>query len=86
MTHDELLAKINETEPFLYSWQPYESVQFIARRHLFALRAVIELHKPKSMGETTELLGEYECRGCAKAKGFAIYPCKTIRAIEKELS
>ena len=67
MTHDELLAKINE-----YGWVK-ESKPF------YALRAVVELHKPTVQTKD----GEPIC-GCAYG-AWTFYPCPTIQAIEKEL-
>jgi hypothetical protein len=71
MTHDELLAKIDDE--LIIHGQRGNVV-----KHSFALRAVVELHKPARIGE-----------GCSHCKMTAItsrpYPCPTIQAIEKEL-
>ena len=56
MTHDELLAKLD-----------YHRCVYTP-----ALRAVVELHKPKD--------GKKFCKTCGK-----FFPCSTIQAIEKEL-
>ena len=45
-----------------------------------ALRAVVELHKPLTSNDFTYCP---ECQYGSQAGG---YPCKTIQAIEKELS
>ena len=72
MTHDELLAKIDEASPadkIDAGWQS-------------ALRAVVELHKP------IEHDGKLICRECARLIdpwNENCYPCPTIQAIEKEL-
>jgi len=62
-----------------------------ARRYWFqsnALRAVVELHKPKKEvtgmgvtfeGVTTSLSTQFRC-GCG-----VLYPCPTVQSIEKEL-
>jgi hypothetical protein len=44
-----------------------------------ALRAVVELHKPKPY------LGDTACDNCTKSGFGYLYPCPTIQAIEKEL-
>jgi len=71
MTHDELLAKLVQTQ----GGPVYQ-----------ALRAVVELHKPeRGVIESwfkwlngTKIIG---CRLCDE-----LYPCPTIQAIEKELA
>ena len=84
MTHDELLAKIDEASPadkIDAGWQ-------------FALRAVVELHKPVEIPSR----GITACDACVvtistkinplqnfEHTAFTDYPCKTIQAIEKEL-
>ena len=77
MTHDELLAELTDTEPVY------------ARATLYsALRAVVELHKPKE--EDGKLWCEHEV--CYNHIEFlerddcdCSYPCPTLEAIEKEL-
>ena len=72
MTHDELLAKIDEEGEFLV--QHFDSKPIVHS----ALRAVVELHNPiihkgyKDQG--------FFCDNCEYD-----YPCPTIQAIEKEL-
>ena len=45
-----------------------------------ALRAVVELHKPR------DFYGTQVCDGCDTKLNWQIdYPCSTIQAIEKEL-
>ena len=73
MTYDELLAEITAE---------FYSDNTVGKKHInqhFALRAVVELHKPKA--KTKE--GEDIC-GCAYG-AWTFYPCPTIQAIEKEL-
>ena len=71
MTHDELIAKINEELATDYE-DPYGNVPL----GLNALRAVAELHRPEEQNHK-----EYEkCWNCS-----LLYPCPTIQAIEKEL-
>jgi hypothetical protein len=71
MTHDELLANIN-------------SNNFMESRTLetpyFALRAVVELHKPSPIPDWVPTEDKLMC-WCAH-----VYPCPTIQAIEKELA
>ena len=67
MTHDELLAKIN----YNIEGNPYDE-------YMSALRAVVELHKPRTESNY--------CAKCRNAGGKLVpYPCPTIQAIEKEL-
>ena len=69
MTHDELLAGIDEVYNNL-------GLQTIA-----ALRAVVELHKPRQF----ELMSGDWCSGCTLDDDSERYPCRTIQVIEKEL-
>ena len=95
MTHDELLKTV-ETDQELTKYLDKGLVSGditinTARQHWFqsnALRAVVELHKPKKEvtgmgvtfeGVTTSLSTQLLCN-CG-----ALYPCPTIEAIEKEL-
>ena len=69
MTHDELLAKIKTGNEFA-------GIKYAPDSHTFALRAVVELHY-EDFGTPGE---EIVCDWCK-----VIYPCPTIRVIEKEL-
>jgi hypothetical protein len=85
MSHDELLAKINETSPidkYDTGWQS-------------ALRAVVELHKPfenvtgvsSTANERVHVLSrQIQCSHCTFGTGIFYYPCPTIQSIEKELT
>jgi len=77
MTHEELLARIDEEGEFLVQY--FDSKPIVHS----ALRAVVELHKPKLW------LGiEMVCEGCGtdiEQNYNSGYPCPTIQAIEKEL-
>jgi hypothetical protein len=75
MTHDELLAKVEENRAYLASqvFDAYPSSNFVVTT---ALRAVVELHQPFEIDRE----GNYNCQECEWA-----YPCSTIQAIEKEL-
>jgi hypothetical protein len=78
MTHDELLAEIDDN--FTKCGDDCESCRR-DNASWFALRAVVELHKPmiwKNLGNDTD---GYKCQEC---EGNS-YPCETIQAIEKEL-
>ena len=75
MTHDELLAKM---------YLPFKNAEdaefFGLSKYRTALRAVVELHKPNSMG------GCNACEQWTTEGPYQIaYPCPTIQAIEKEL-
>jgi hypothetical protein len=92
MTHDELLAKVELTLG-TYISKYYGSKKDVELRSdvidsLQALRAVVELHKPKE--EDGKLWCEHEV--CYNHIEFlerddcdCSYPCPTIQAIEKEL-
>ena len=73
MTHDELLAEIDQ---WLFHSQLAKSEPNKAIKVLKALRAVVELHKPRDYKA-----GNW-CIGC---NADYEYPCPTIQAIEKEL-
>jgi len=79
MTHDELLAKLDELDHSC-------SVVGIT---VAALRAVVELHKPnKTGGCSAEYIDCHSSSGlhCDEScNTYVVYPCKTIQAIEKEL-
>ena len=69
MTHDKLLAKFSNDENGYAGSTPLQ--------RLYALRAVVELHKPWNFG----------CSHCINIEGgYMSYPCPTIQAIEKELA
>ena len=73
MTHDELSDKI------YWHWKNADDAEFFGLSgYRKALRAVVELHKPDMRGD---------CDVCTwtSGGGFVVYPCPTIRAIEKEL-
>jgi len=72
MTHDELLFIVN-SEQYMNSRTP--------ETPYFALRAVIELHKPHKIPDWVPTKNEYICEGCTR-----LYPCPTIQDIEKELA
>jgi hypothetical protein len=82
MTHDELLAKIKEMNPYVAiggdRWKQEQ-----------ALRAVVELHKPSEnyTGNICEYCFAlaYEPSGLSMEYEDFAYPCPTIQAIEKEL-
>ena len=80
MIHNELLAKIKTGNEFV-------GIKYAPDSHTFALRAVVELHKPITSTAFPEFLGI--CLACTPLSlNFyeAIrYPCPTIQAIEKEL-
>ena len=77
MTHDELLADIDEViEEFD---QKYDNSNI----YYDALRAVVELHKPVINPNSKE--PDSWCFQCAEGRYYAKYPCPTIQAIEKML-
>ena len=74
MTHEELLAKIDEGGARAFQVDSYGWI---------ALRAVVELHKPINNPNFPD--SDIWCWQCADGRGYAKYPCPTIQAIEKEL-
>lgn len=90
MTHDELLAIIDQIQMGAIEHQEVCDKLPLAYDSIKALRAVVELHKPyktKHFGEREEYLACYHCEQ-ATIEGDAYqlpYPCPTIQAIEKEL-
>ena len=90
MTHDELLEKIDLFQKET-TWDiPEDSIRFgISKRNHLALRAVVELHKPKE--EDGKLWCSHEV--CYNHIEFlerndcdCSYPCPTIQAIESALA
>ena len=70
MNHDELRSTIQH-----YNW--VEATDLIK-----ALDTVVELHKP----DESDFPDEWEsCVECSGNGYVALYPCLTIKAIEKEL-
>ena len=74
MTHEELLAKIN-------------NFTCCSGIHEVALRAVVELHKPHTVWVNFEGIPIQDCDYCGQLNSAedVPYPCPTIQAIEKEL-
>jgi hypothetical protein len=74
VTHDELLAKIKTGNEFA-------GIKYAPDSHTFALRAVVELHRPIKRPKWLPI--EFQGYSCNLCPGS--YPCPTIKAIEKEL-
>ena len=91
MTHDELLTKVDKRQYHPITGEVLTGT--IYYRYLEALRAIVELHKPKeqvtSMNVTTSKVFSTQtiCTQCSEGLGAyaTVYPCPTIKAIEKEL-
>jgi hypothetical protein len=78
MTYEELLEKIKREEDYLKTYA--EGYGFVVTD---ALRAVVELHSPLD-----NPIAEF-CSHCTEMSGkdiYTLYPCLTIKAIEKELN
>lgn len=74
MPHYELLAKIDQ--------QKDNAIEGFVFNDVFdALRAVVELHTPRSSGPFEFC---FECNGWDEEDGTE-YPCPTIQAIEEQL-
>lgn len=79
MTHDELVAVLNDYDIGLSNGMVHKDLVFATAK---ALRAVVELHKPDEPDFPDEWESCVECSG----NGYsALYPCETIKVIEKEL-
>ena len=76
MTHDELLAYINEE---IEVCDPSCNSHKADNQPWLALRAVVELHKPTPLDERGDV-----CLTCCPDL-LTLYPCSTIQIIEKEL-
>ena len=76
MTHDQWISDLNKYIAIAEIATP-ATAQLVK-----ALRAVIELHKP----DESDFPDDYEnCVECSGNGYVAMYPCQTIKAIEKEL-
>jgi hypothetical protein len=76
MRHDELLEEFDR-------WIRFLSDKNKGKEWVKALRAVVELHKP----DESDFPDEWEsCVECSGNGYVAMYPCQTIRVIEKELA
>ena len=76
MTHDELMENIKTGYEFA-------GIKYAPDSHTFALRAVVEIHKPKDYKVRGTFADGLIQTGCA-CGGWS-YPCPTIQVIEKEL-
>jgi hypothetical protein len=77
LSHDELQQRVNDLYTNVNEENPTRAEE--SKAH-YALRAVVELHKPDEV-HFGDVISQIECLEC-KIK----YPCLTIQAIEKELS
>jgi len=84
MTHDELLAYINEE---IEVCDPSCNSHKADNQPWLALSAVVELHKPMWWGGNEA--ERWYCSHCGihdeHEQIMFLYPCETIQAIEKEL-
>ena len=82
MTHDELLAKVDDITFKLDKGTFADTNKLLFQSN--ALRAVVELHKPVLraviVSDNDHFTTTEWCELCNR-----LYPCKTIQAIEKEL-
>lgn len=78
MTHDELLAKIDQQKDNAFEGFVFSDV-------FDALRAVVELHKPIWTFPEGSNNSIPICLQCRDGEFESDYPCPTIQAIEKEL-
>ena len=82
MTHDELLERLDELK-----YDVGDSGMNEEYKAIYALRAVVELHKPDTFnihGQTVSVCPECNSEYCWSDEEGQ-YPCPTIQAIEKEL-
>lgn len=96
MTHNELLAKMNQRYWKMFNHNSQDQTEAgIEHRQLiqeqyFALRAIVELHKPSMQWSGGYDVAENplyveQCQECSSNGCCEMYPCATIQAIEKEL-
>ena len=83
MTHEELLAKLNEWE-----YSDYKAYGSISEWPYKTLRAVVQLHKPNDeyvddVTVCSECYRDFYFGG--EHYEYGKYPCKTIQIIKKEL-
>jgi len=83
MTHDELLALINDK---IEVCEPECNKHRWANAPWLALRAVVELHKPVEMMRGVGKENYSKKLFCSFESDDQRYPCPTIQAIEKELA
>jgi hypothetical protein len=82
MTHKELLRRIDTA-------RHTQMGELVIRTN--ALRAVVEMHRPNSLGQCDDSVllcwgcGEWGCETNCRCDCHSNYPCPTIQAIEKEL-
>jgi len=77
MTHDEMLLKVHllRKDNDASNWIKIDNA-------IDALMMVIDLHKP----DETDFPDEWEsCVECSGNGYVAMYPCQTIKVIEKEI-
>jgi hypothetical protein len=81
MKYEELLTKIKTGNEFA-------GIKYAPDSHTFALRAVVDMHKPFNVGTDKEQCSR--CMDVNTSNGVVYemspYPCETIKAIEKELA
>jgi len=81
MTHDELLAKINE-----YLQDCEDRIRMEGQEGYSALRAVVAIHRPFTWNSNNPQVCCVACDSGEEGDVYpARYPCPTIQAIEKEL-
>ena len=86
MTHDELLAKIDQIIAFEAPRPIKENIWEIGGYlSALALHAVVELHKPVEMMRGVGKENYSKKLFCSFESDDQRYPCPTIQAIEKEL-
>lgn len=71
MSHQKLLDKL--------AYTPHTDPN--GKNMYQALRAVAELHKPQ-----VSTFDDDECAACSNTELSVIYPCETVKIIEKELA
>jgi len=74
MTHDEIISDLNK-----YVMLVEEAGMPATAKMAAIIRAVVELHKPSEIPDWVPTEEKLIC-WCAH-----VYPCPTVRAIEKEL-
>jgi hypothetical protein len=76
MTHDDLQDCLDK----------FDCAGMVEEPLVKALRAIVELHKPKGNFADTYVDGKPTNPYCPECIDPDVYPCPTIKAIEKELA
>ena len=76
MTWEELMDRIDT----------FDAAGMVREPSIWALRAIVELHKPDGNSDCAYCNKRFACKKCgSRLESYISYPCPTIEAIEKEI-